>query len=397
MVKVPQLPFKIIDVGENHPFVTEALRPRKHYEQCWCGSGRKYRKCHQIRAQEERISLGQLLDEQRRIFWRKRGCMHPHASASTCQGTVIDSHTIQRKGPLEKIISANNHVMHLELYPSEGTFQVNEIGWRKASTFPGYCTKHDTQIFAQLERTAFCGSHEQCVLQGYRDTCNELYKKRALIEALDFQRNLVDRGCDIDEQINWQLSVNQNIAGQTKSMQEIEEQWRMFEDAVTGNKYDRFSSKCYFFEGDLCIASSGTLHVEYDFIGTRYSDMWDLSKSAELLSHSIMATESGGAIVFTWLTDQRDPQAIVSSFDDVSDDDKADVFAQYCFLNTENVYFSEKWWSALDSSLQEQVKKYAAALHYEGGPFVRNRNPLLNWRFRHLHGHTTSVTTTRRS
>jgi hypothetical protein len=382
MVRVPQLPFRITDVGDDHPFVIEALRPRKHYEQCWCGSGRKYKKCHQFRAQEEPISSGQLLAEQRRVFWRKRGCMHPYASDANCQGSVIDSHTIQRKGPLEKIIGANNHVMHLEPSPSDQTLQAKEIGWKKAATFPGYCSKHDTQIFSQLERAAFSGSHEQCVLQAFRDTSHELYKKRALIETLEFQRNLVDRGFNIDEQISWQLSVNQNIAGQSQSMQEIEEHWRRFQDAVTAGSYDQFSSKCYFFEGDLSIASSGVLHAEFDFRGNRYSDMWDLSQSAELLSHSIMATDTGGAIVFTWLTDQRAPQSIVSSFDDVSGEDKADIFAQYCFLNSENVYFSKKWWSALPSASQEQVKKYASALYYDGGPFVRNRDPLLNWLFR---------------
>jgi hypothetical protein len=242
LVNVPQLPFKITDVGEDHPLVIEALRPRKHYEQCWCGSGQKYKKCHQIRAQEKRLSLGQVLDEQGRVFWRSRGCMHPHASASVCQGPVVDSHTIQRKGPLEKITSANNHVSHLEYSPSEEAFIVKEIGWRKASTFPGYCGKHDSQIFAALERMSFSGSHEQCVLQAYRNTCNELYKKRALIESLELQRDLIDRGCDIDEQINWQLSVNQNIAGQTKSMLEMQALWRKFEDAVTNNNTIAFQA-----------------------------------------------------------------------------------------------------------------------------------------------------------
>jgi hypothetical protein len=381
MVKIPQLPFKTTDVGDDHPLVVEALRPRKHYEQCWCGSGRKYKNCHRIRAEQKQLSLGQLLDEQQRVFWKNRGCMHPRASASACQGPVIDSHTIQRKGPLEKIISANNHVSHLESSPSE-QFEVKEVGWKKASTFPGYCGKHDSQIFAQLERTSFSGSNEQCVLQAYRNTCNELYKKRALIESLEFQRNLIDRGCDIDVQISRQLSFSQNILGQTKSMQELELLWRKFEDAVTDKMYDRFSSRCYFFEGDLCIASSGTLHAEFDFKGNRYADMWDLGESAEILSHSIMATDRGGAIVFTWLTDERIPQSIVSSFDDIGDEDKADVFAQYCFLNSENTYFSRKWWDALDSSLREQLRKYAAALYYEGGAFVPNQSRLLNWRFR---------------
>jgi hypothetical protein len=110
--------------------------------------------------------------------------------------------------------------------------------------------------------------------------------------------------------------------------------------------------------------------------------MWDLAESAEILSHSTMANDEGGAIVFTWLTEERGPQSIVSSFDDIADDDKADIFAQYCFLNSENTYFSKQWWEDLDPPLKEQLKKYAAALYYEGGAFVPNPSRLLNWQFR---------------
>jgi len=308
--------------------------------------------------------------------------MHPHASDSLCQGPVVDSHTIQRKGPLAKIISANNHVCHLDLSPLENRFELKEVGWKQASTFPGYCGRHDSQIFATLEGTPFSGSHEQCVLQAYRNICNELYKKRALIESMELQRNLVDRGYDIDGQINWQLSVNQNILGQTKSLQEIEVLWRKFEEAITETNYSRFLSKCYFFDGDMCVTSSGAVAAEFDFKGNRYADMWDLRENAEMLSHSVMATDQGGAVVFTWLADERSPQSIVSTFDDIHNAGKGDVFVQYSFLNCENTYFSRKWWDKLDPSQQEQLKKYAAATYYDGGAFVPNQRRLLDWQFR---------------
>jgi hypothetical protein len=307
--------------------------------------------------------------------------MHPAASRSACHGPVIDSHTIQRKGALGKITSTNNHVSHLELSSESGLFEVEEISWKKASTFPGYCGKHDSQLFEPLERMPFSGSHEQCVLQAYRVTCNELYKKRALIESMQFTRNLIDRGFSRDDQINHQLSVNENVAGQTKSMQEIELLRRKFAVAVTEKRYDLFLSKCFFFTGDLSLTSCGALHAEFDFNGNRYSNIWDLSIDAQMLAHSVMSTDVGGAITFTWLAGDSHPQSVVSSFDNLSHEDKGDVFVQYCFLNAENNYFSKTWWDALRPSSQEQLKKYAAAFYYEGGAFVPNQSRLVNWRF----------------
>lgn len=326
------------------------------------------------------MTLGQLLSEQHKIFWKVRGCMHPNAAEALCEGRVIDSHTIQRKGPLRKIIDSDNHVCRLTPAPGGGS-SLEEIGWKQASMFPGYCAKHDSEVFDVLERFPFTGTHEQCVLQAYRSVCNELYKKRALIESLKYQRNTIDRGCDLNEQINRQLSVSGSIKGARKSKDELGNLWCGFEGVVASRQYDHFSSKCYFFKGDLCVTSSAALHTEFDFQGEKLVDMWDLSIDAEMLMYSIMSTDDGGAIVFVWLTENKLPATVVASFDSVPDCDKGDVFVQYCFLNCENTYFSRAWWDQLGHERQEQLKRYAPTLFYDGGAFVPNRNPLVNWNF----------------
>jgi hypothetical protein len=309
--------------------------------------------------------------------------MHPSASGAVCVGKVVDSHTIQRKGSLQKITDASNHVCHLAPAAGHG-YVVDEIGWKKASTFPGYCARHDSEVFDALERMPFSGTHEQCVLQAYRNVCNELYKKRALLESLQYQRDVLDRGCDVERQIELQLTFTQNIAGQTKSKDELERLWRRFEGVVAQREYDRLSSKCYFFKGDLCVTSAGAIHAEFDFRGNRLTDMWDLNADAQMLSHSTMATDEGGAIVFAWFTDEKLPSAIVDSFSELPDEDKGDIFVQYCFLNSENTYFSKGWWNSLGLSRQERLKRFAAALFYDGGRFVASANRLVDWNFDNL-------------
>jgi len=199
--------FKVAGIDNSHPLVQEALRGRKPYELCWCGSGKKYKKCHRFRQDMPKLSLGEALQKQRKVFWKKRGCMHPLASPKTCSGHVIDAHSIQRKGPLSAIVDGKNHVSHLTPSDDRSDTIVLEIGWKKASTFPGYCAGHDSALFNTLEQQTFTGTHEQCVLLAFRNVCNELYKKRALIKSLEFQRDIIDRGCNLDEQINRQLSI----------------------------------------------------------------------------------------------------------------------------------------------------------------------------------------------
>lgn len=307
--------------------------------------------------------------------------MHPLAGPEECKGKVIDSHSIQRKGPLRKLVDGKNHVCHLEATPNG--IALDEIGWRKASVFPGYCEYHDTKIFGSLENAPFTGTHEQCVLQAYRSVCNDLYKKRALIESLEYQRDVIDKGCQIDEQINRQLSISNNIAGQSKSVEELTSYWRQLYKSITEQDYDSLSSACYFFDGDLLITSAGALHVEFDFKGNKLFDMWDVKIDAQLLCHSIQATESGGAIVFAWFKDDELPIKVISSFDLVPDEIKGDVFAQYCFLNCENTFFSNLWWDNLRPFDQQRMKDYMGALFYEGGAFEASEVPLVGWNFTH--------------
>lgn len=143
---------------------------------------------------------------------------------------------------------------------------------------------------------------------------------------------------------------------------------------------DLFSSKVFFFEGELSIVSSAALHAEYDFHGAHLADMWDLSIDAHMVSHAIMDTKEGGAIVFCWPTANTDAGQMVQSFDSVVDDDKGDIFAQYCFLSSENTFFSRQWWEHLQPGQQKYVRRLFNAFYYEGGAFSAMENKLVEWR-----------------
>ena len=307
--------------------------------------------------------------------------MHPLASPDTCSGQVIDSHTIQRKGPLERIVDETGHVMHFESYSNNGELNVSKIGWKKASIFPGYCSGHDTSLFKPVEKDKFTGKHWHCVLHAFRNVCNEMYGKQALIESFEFQRTCIDRGFDLDGQITAQLSYIKSIEGQKKSLQENESLRAKFETAIVQGDFDAFESKCYFFQGKLNIVSSSVFQCGYDFDGNKLIDMWDLTLDAEMLSHTIANTDDGGAIIFVWLKDEKDANAVVASFDNIPDKEKGDIFVQYCFVNCENNFFSEQWWENLSDEQKAQIHSYADTPYYEGGKYTANKNSLVDWVF----------------
>ncbi|MEH6517787.1 MAG: hypothetical protein V7742_13970 [Halioglobus sp.] len=304
--------------------------------------------------------------------------MHPDAPAG-CSGGVVDSHSIQRKGPLKKIVSDNNHVLHFAHSGVDSSFGIEEIGWRRASIFPGFCGEHDSELFKNLEHNKFDGSHEQCVLQAFRNLCNERYRKLALIESIQALRQSVDRGYDRHRQIEVQLGFAKTIDNSTLSLEELTGFLVVFEKAVKSGNFDSLSSSVYFFEGDLSVVSSSAFQVEYDFSGNQLADLYAPGVEPGMISHSIMATNTGGAIVFCWPAGDADAATLVQSFEDIADDEKGDVFTQYCFLNAENTYFSRVWWEDLSVAQRAYIRTLSQSHYYDGGRYSAREERLVVW------------------
>ena len=76
--------------------VPQRTMPRN--EPCWCGSGKKWKRCHRDRESQQPIEHGQQLHQMYGEF-QKGYCSHPGASADNC-GRIVRAHTVQRRGGL---------------------------------------------------------------------------------------------------------------------------------------------------------------------------------------------------------------------------------------------------------------------------------------------------------
>ncbi len=169
---------------------------------CWCGSGKKYKKCHLHRQDEDRIQPWQIDREFKRVL-EKRQCLAPSAWRKNCSSQISKAHTVPRSGSLARI-ARDGHVysfrVHIqELINSGGMNRPQLVGINKASTFTGFCSEHDRSIFAPPETTPFTAIQEQCFLLGYRAFARELFTKQAMSSTGELYR-LMDSGLPADEQ-----------------------------------------------------------------------------------------------------------------------------------------------------------------------------------------------------
>ena len=122
-----------------------------------------------------------------------------------CQQPAINSHLLQRHGILDNI-TEDGHMYELAPIPADmlysrlnntdGLFiKFKKVGINKAISWPLFCDKDDTRLFADIEKQIIDSSdYKSQLLFSYRATCGELRKTE--IECHTFQRAIKE--CNIN-------------------------------------------------------------------------------------------------------------------------------------------------------------------------------------------------------
>jgi hypothetical protein len=112
---------------------------------------------------------------------RFRRCLAP---GMTCKSSAIQSHSLQNSRVLDLLARAG-HVkalgkrIHKEAGP---VIRFEDVGRNQATTFTGFCSKHDSEIFKPIDDNAFRPTDSQHLfLTAYRAVAMELH---AMMEAV---------------------------------------------------------------------------------------------------------------------------------------------------------------------------------------------------------------------
>lgn len=337
---------------------------------CWCGSGLKYKKCHLGRESQERPNLFRLAAEQRKLFGR-RLCLHPSAPAG-CRGDIVRAHTVRRRGDLATI-ARDGHVYQGNADPdvlqkTGGLVKARLIGIKEASTFLGFCGFHDGRTFAPLETEPFTATEKQCFLLAYRALARELYMKAAQADSIPLYREL-DRGRSPIQQVLIQDNVQAMHAALKESLSNLTHHKQLYDADLLAPMYSAVRFLVLHFDRSPCVVAGGMTQPDYDFEGSLLQDMGSLGVDRwDVISFSLIATETGGAGVFAW-RENSDLycRALIDSLLRIPRDRQADALLRYVFEKLENTYIAPDWWEQLSPAIRfslEQRMSHGASPQY---------------------------------
>jgi len=315
---------------------------------CWCKSGEPFAACHKNREAQKPESKWAILGHVRKLLGAAY-CSHPMASPQECKGKIVRAHTLQKSGSLSTIC-VNKHVYGPDkggMPDASGVFPFKPIGVNKASTFTGFCQRHDTELFRPLEVEPFTATKEQLFLLAYRALSKEVYAKRFALRMQPLLRK-GDVGKEPLEQVLLQNDLYLHEQLVRLSLRDLEASLKDYDDIYLAEDFDRMSAYLVFADPTLDFAVSGGMHPEFDFAGQVLQDLATPDR-LELLTYSALPLQTGGVISFVWDSARGGSCVqLMKSLERLSKADIPDALVRFTFEYFENTYADPRWWEGLN-------------------------------------------------
>lgn len=341
---------------------------RDRNKPCWCGSGKKFKNCHRERELQQPPKLWQAREQLSRAAETSL-CLHPEAGPAVCDKTIVRAHTVRRSADL-KAIARNGHVYQTsadlgDLHRNNGELVAKLIGINRASTFRGFCSKHDSSTFAPIETADLAPTDEQAFLLAYRALCKELYEKERQLESMAIVRQS-DKGRSIDDQYRVQEFAFLMETGIEAGLKDLRRHKAMFDADLLAADFSNMRFAALELAETPEIMCSSAVQPEFTFDGARIQDLGDLATPLQFISLTLAATPSGGVAVFSWRSDSDEASSkLVDSLFRLTNADLANAIARFVLSNIENAFFQPSWWENLPTDAR---KAASARIRQNVGP-----------------------------
>ena len=325
---------------------------RYRNELCWCGSGKKFKRCHLRREEQSPLSRQQVWEAFREAQW-SGSCLHP--CTDECTGEPVRSHTVDRGVSLQAI-AENGHVLGYRVRPfnPKAPVEFGEVGIHQASTFPGFCGYHDNATFRPIENRVLIPTAEQAALVAFRALCLELHKKKAVIAITNEVFREADRGRSPAHQVAHQEYVTRYLGSSDLGLRDLETHKARFDAMVRSNDFAHVEFLAVFFREAPRVVWSGAVYPEHDFRGRLLQDLHDPAP-AEGVFHASLATGDSGLFLLVWLAGASAPRALAQSLMSLPDPTIGPAILRFAFEYCENLYVSPVWWEALTEAEQHRL------------------------------------------
>lgn len=284
-----------------------------------------------------------------------RNCFAPEGE---CAGKIVQAHTISKCHGLRRI-SKNGEVYQAKINPFAKGFEdltrMQRRGISAVSTFGGFCSKHDAEIFDPIENHPFSMSREQVFLLMFRTIAKEMFLKRVQLGEIAGLKRLEAVRLGVTEKHVKATSLGESFEnGVELGVQEL---------VIDKARMDKMLIEKDFSDIECCVircgrtpnlVCSGYYSPFYDFNGNRLQPAAIRNEKLNSLYCNVIALDRGGWIILAFFKDESDgPLQLVNTLLSTGQVDAASAWLS--LVHFENAAYQMDWWDALPETFQNDV------------------------------------------
>lgn len=329
---------------------------------CWCGSGKKYKKCHLYREKQEEVPFYEISQDFKKAFKTKM-CMVPDELKYECDEKIIKAHTISKGANLKHIAKDNKvYTVEMDFLKIKSNSKLIRLKLKhinQASIFYIFCKKHDKELFSPLEDEAFVASNQQIFLLSYRIVSKLIYMKEQQINLLKNKVINYDKGLKETQQ-QYLQSFAQIFSNNDSQLKDIKNIKSVFDRDLLKKDYNNI--KYYYMVIDKVpeIMNSGGFLPSLDFDGNELIDFINNPSDEynSILLSIIKTDDNHGAIILSWNENINSKECIqfIDCLNNLSDENKIKAITCLCFTEVkENLHISPVWYDGLSNERKKFV------------------------------------------
>lgn len=309
--------------------------------------------------QETELTLNTLEKLDKAKYYKDRGallkkgyCLHP--DSSSCCNQIIKAHSIQKNQSLSSI-SIDNHVYLLSkksFVDHDSTVCYQKEGINKASTFKGFCKKHDNELFEAIDNNVLVPTEEQVFLYAYRSICRELFEKNKAASLLNANLSSFTKGC-AEKRL-----INNLIEGTNYGLDNLIKIKDTYDLTLSQRTFSDMKFVVFKCNQKPNMAFSGLIYPDFDFLGNCLQDLSDTNKSLSLITVCSAPMEGGWGYLLAWHQENSAVcDTFVASLAELinSGESVEDALFRFIISACENHAFSPCWWDKLNSTHKETI------------------------------------------
>ncbi len=279
---------------------------------------------------------------------RVKKCLHPNKK--DCSERIIKAHSIQNNKILSKISEEGKVMM---IYHDNSSFNENlePIGKGKANTFFGFCSKHDTNLFSEIENKDYVlGNLKQEFLFAYRALAKEIIAKETL-------RNLYN--LLIKEH---SAPVSEILEETEVSLKDLDYEKSVLDKCLENSNFENIETKVIIWDKEYMFAISSIFDLILDLKNNQVNNLSDLSKHPKPIFLTIFPQMGKTYVLISYLKENsKDFKFLKEQILDVPEDEQKRLISWIICLYCENFAISPKIWREFDPLAK---KRFIWLFHY---------------------------------